>query len=276
MQNLAQPYVAADFHRLRAAIVMAPGAHAASLPVLQAEPGVVAERALEAHAVLRRRLRDMGITLEVLPAGNHGLSFAAADLAVVVERGAIMMRPSQLERRADVAALEAKFTELGIPVIGRIEAPGLLDGGDILLGEGIAYVGIPQGAGQFAHRGNAAGRAAFAQISGLRVVEVPVAARNARLNSVATLLDASTVILGGNDVDQAAFDGLAKIVTPIGEELGAGMFVLDKKHVIANIRFRETPALLKKARITVDGLDVWEFGKVGFMPSSLILAVSRR
>lgn len=255
---------------------MAPGAHAASLPVLQAEPGVVAERALEAHAVLRRRLRDMGITLEVLPAGNHGLSFAAADLAVVVERGAIMMRPSQLERRADVAALEAKFTELGIPVIGRIEAPGLLDGGDILLGEGIAYVGIPQGAGQFAHRGNAAGRAAFAQISGLRVVEVPVAARNARLNSVATLLDASTVILGGNDVDQAAFDGLAKIVTPIGEELGAGMFVLDKKHVIANIRFRETPALLKKARITVDGLDVWEFGKVGFMPSSLILAVSRR
>jgi N-dimethylarginine dimethylaminohydrolase len=195
---------------------------------------------------------------------------------VVLERGAVLMRPSQLERRTEVAAVEAKLGELGIPILGRIEAPGLLDGADILLGEGIAYVGIPQGDGAFAHRSNAIGRAAFAEISGLRVIEVPVAARAARLSSVATLIDASTVVLGAHDVDHAAFDGLAKIVTPVGEELGAGMLVIDEKRVLATVRFRETPGLLKKAGITVDGLDLWEFGKLGFSPASLVLALSRR
>jgi dimethylargininase len=161
-------------------------------------------------------------------------------------------------------------------VLGRIEAPGLLDGGDVLLAEGTAYVGTVHGDGPFTHRSNAAGRRSFAEITGLRVIEVPVSAKAPRLSSVATIVDASTVVLGADHVDAAPFEGMTKIVTPLGEEFAAGMFVLAERKVVANLRFRETPALLKQARIVVESLDLWEFGKLGYGPAALALPLARK
>src|SRR3989304_5167002 len=50
--------------------------------------------------------------------------------ALVPARGAILLRSGKANRRGEEAAHEAWYRARGIPVIGRIEAPGTVDGGD--------------------------------------------------------------------------------------------------------------------------------------------------
>src|SRR4029453_4616700 len=52
------------------------------------------------------------------------------DVAVMTERGAILTRPGAASRRGEVDAIRAAI-EARLPVLGVIEAPGCLDGGDV-------------------------------------------------------------------------------------------------------------------------------------------------
>jgi len=52
------------------------------------------------------------------------------DPLLVTDRGAIPLRPGKPNRAPEPAALEAWTTAFGIPTIGRIEAPGTIEGGD--------------------------------------------------------------------------------------------------------------------------------------------------
>ena len=52
------------------------------------------------------------------------------DPLLVTDRGAIPLRPGKPNRATEPAAVEAWTTAFGIPTIGRIEAPGTVEGGD--------------------------------------------------------------------------------------------------------------------------------------------------
>ncbi len=52
------------------------------------------------------------------------------DPLLVTDRGAIPLRPGKPNRRDEPAAIEAWTTAAGIPTLGRIEAPGTVEGGD--------------------------------------------------------------------------------------------------------------------------------------------------
>jgi dimethylargininase len=54
------------------------------------------------------------------------------DPLLVTDRGSIPLRPRKPNRAAEPAALEAWTAAAGIPTIGRIEAPGTIEGGDTL------------------------------------------------------------------------------------------------------------------------------------------------
>src|SRR6476646_3027938 len=54
------------------------------------------------------------------------------DPLLVTDRGAIPLRPGKPNRAPEPAAIEAWTTEAGIPTVGRIEAPGTIEGGDTL------------------------------------------------------------------------------------------------------------------------------------------------
>ncbi|MCA9863995.1 MAG: arginine deiminase [Thermomicrobiales bacterium] len=86
------------------------------------------------HAALRALLADAGV--EVIAAGPDpdGLLDAmfAFDSSIMSDAGAIILRSGKDLRlpEADVAA--QTYAELGIPIAGRITAPGTVDGGDTL------------------------------------------------------------------------------------------------------------------------------------------------
>ncbi|GAC1311377.1 MAG: N(G),N(G)-dimethylarginine dimethylaminohydrolase [Vulcanimicrobiaceae bacterium] len=278
------PFVRSDAGALRGVLVVPPTAALADVRPLHGESHAIAERALEQFGVFSSRLAAHGVKVVRTEAAD-GTPFGTlcADGAVIFADGAFVMRPSDLRRRGEIAPLEAALARAGVPIVGRIAAPGLLDGGDVLLAGETLFIAVAtprrseQGIRASLH-GNAFGReqlAAYARSKSIAVVEVPIAAEVSRLRSVAALLDEGTVLVAAGLVDATAFAALTTLVAPRGEDFGAGVLALGNRHLLANLRFRETIPLLRKAKFVVDAIDLWEFGKLGATPSSMALALKR-
>ncbi len=258
--------------KLRAAILMRPAATLEHAKPLPGEPGAVYSRALEQHEILRKTLEYFGVETIVLePRGEDPYETAIGDAAVVFEDGAFVMRPSAMSRRAEADRFENECSRLDIPLAGMIAAPGLLDGGDVLLVERTAFLGVSA-------RGNDLGRAGFATVArahGFEVVEVALAAGTSSLRSVAAAVARDTVVIAPDKADVRAFAGFRTIELEQGEERAAGVICLGEHHVIADVRYRYALARLRKAGIVVEGIDLYDFEKVGLSPSLLALALKR-
>ena len=77
---------------------------------------------------------------EVAPADDLPDSAFVEDTVVVFDDLAVLARPGAEERQAEVAGTEEAVRALGLE-IARIEAPGTLDGGDVLQVGSTVYVG---------------------------------------------------------------------------------------------------------------------------------------
>jgi N-dimethylarginine dimethylaminohydrolase len=257
---------------LRGVVLARPSPEIELARPLPGEPGSVYARALEQHAVLASTLEYFGVeTIAIAPRGPDPLEASVGDVAIAFEDGAVMMRLSALSRRCEVDRMESEFARIDVPLAGHISAPGLLDGNDVVLAGETAFVGVGP-------RGNELGRRGFAGIAsthGFRVVEVKLANDAPPLRAVAGAVSSDTIVLGPDKVDVAAFRGFRTILLERGEAQAAGVLVLDEKHVLADIRYRTALATMRRAGITVEAIDLYEFGKLGITPSMLTLVLRR-
>ena len=86
------------------------------------------------HDTFRALLAEAGAEVVVAGPDEAGLLDAifAYDPSLMTDAGAVLLRPSKELRLPEVDLAEQTYGELGIPVIGRIEAPGTVEGGDTL------------------------------------------------------------------------------------------------------------------------------------------------
>jgi dimethylargininase len=105
--------------------------------------------------------------VEVPPADECPDAVFVEDTLVVAGAAAVVTRPGAESRRAETPVAEDTVRALGYRV-GRIEEPGTLDGGDVLAGDGVLYVGV-------GGRTNPEGARQLASYLGVRVIEVPIA-----------------------------------------------------------------------------------------------------
>ena len=90
----------------------------------------IARREHEAFANL---LASLGTTVHVLDAETDSPDLVYTfDPLLITDRGSIPLRPGKPTRRGEPAAIEAWTLAHGIPTVGRIEAPGTIEGGDTL------------------------------------------------------------------------------------------------------------------------------------------------
>jgi N-dimethylarginine dimethylaminohydrolase len=104
------------------------------------------ELAEKQHARLVEVLKSAGAEVRFLEADETlGLDAVYAhDASFPTDSGMILMHPGKVARRGEPARQELFFESLGVPILGRIEPPGLAEGGDIvwldsttiLIGEG--------------------------------------------------------------------------------------------------------------------------------------------
>jgi dimethylargininase len=119
---------------LREVLVNRPGAAFArgfDDPALGFLHEVDLEAARRQHDALCTILAGLGAAVHELGAdGPSPDSVYVFDPMLVTDRGAIPLRSGKANRRGEESALEAWATARGIPVAGRVEAPGTVDGGD--------------------------------------------------------------------------------------------------------------------------------------------------
>ena len=156
-------------------------------------------RASAQHRDYLRALETLGCRLLTLPAeASLPDSVFVEDVAIVLDEVAVLTRPGARSRRAEVAGV-AEVLRRYRPLLA-IEAPGTLDGGDVLRVGRTLYVG--QSA-----RSNAAGIVQLRELlagHGYAVQSVPTRGC-LHLKSAVTQLDNHTVLLQPEWVDRARF-----------------------------------------------------------------------
>ena len=176
------------------------------------------------------------------------------DTMVVYGDLAVIARPGAPERRPEVTAAEEAVRAEGYRV-AHIEAPGTLDGGDVLKHGGTVWVG--QGG-----RTNAEG---IAQLRGLlapmgaRVIACPLE-KVLHLKSAVTALPDGTVIGYEPLVDDPSIWGDRFLAVP--EEAGAHVVLLGDDHVLMAASAPRTAALLHRRGLKVTRVDISEYEKL--------------
>ena len=88
-------------------------------------------RARGEHEGLVDTLTRLGVTVRVLEVETDDPDLVYVfDPLLVADGGAIPLRPGKPNRAGEPAVLEAWTASRGIPTLGRIEAPGTIEGGD--------------------------------------------------------------------------------------------------------------------------------------------------
>ncbi len=192
-------------------------------------------------------------TIEVPPADDCPDAVFVEDTVVVYGDLAVIARPGADARRPETAGTEETLEALGYR-IARIEAPGTLDGGDVLKHDGTVWVGL-------GGRTNEAGMEQLAELLaplGATVVGIPVS-RVLHLKSGVTALPDGTVIGYEPLVDEP---GRWPSFLAVPEAEGAHVVLLDGSTVLMSASAPATRALFEQRGLRVVAVDVTEFEKL--------------
>ena len=232
---------------------VSPSLAACELSFVEREPIDVA-RAIEQHREYQRVLGALGCEVRVLPAQvQMPDSVFVEDVAIVLDEIAVMTRPGAESRRGEGASVAAVLRRHRSVCV--IEAPGTLDGGDVLCIGRRVYVGEsarsnPTGIAQL--------RAILAEY-GYRVTGVPTHGC-LHLKSAVTALDDDTVLLQPRWVDRAWFADFRIIEVDPDEEHAANVLRIGSALVLP-ASFPRTRDRLLDAGYEVTVVDVSELQK---------------
>jgi dimethylargininase len=192
-------------------------------------------------------------TVEVPPADDCPDSVFVEDTVVMYGDRAVITRPGADERKPETTATAQVLRGLGYDVV-EIEAPGTLDGGDVLKHGGTVWVGL-------GGRTNQAGvdqLAAYLEPYGAQVVGVPVH-RVLHLKSAVTSLPDGTVIGFPPLVDDQE---VWPSFLAVPEEPGSHVVLLGDDVVLMSTSAPRTRALLEERGLRVVAVDLTEYEKL--------------
>jgi dimethylargininase len=199
-------------------------------------------------------LHDAGwTTVEVAPIEDCPDGVFVEDTVVMYGDRAVVTRPGADERKPETVAVASLLGDLGYDAVS-IEAPGTLDGGDVLKHDGTVWVGL-------GGRTNQAGfdqLAAFLEPYGARVVAVPVR-KVLHLKSAVTALPDGTVIGYTPLVDD---ESVWESFLPVPEESGAHVVLLGEGAVLMSSDAPLSQALFEERGLDVVTVDIGEFIKL--------------
>jgi dimethylargininase len=201
-----------------------------------------------------RALVDAGWRVtEVDPAPDCPDSVFVEDTVVVYGDLAVIARSGAVERRSETQATEKVVAELGYRT-AHIEAPGVLDGGDVLKHGGTVYVGQSGRTNADGIRQLADHLAPF----GANVIAVPLT-KALHLKSAVTALP-DGIIIGYEPVvdDPTVFEAFV----PVPEEPGAHVVLLGEGKLLMSSRAPETALMMRSRGYEPVLVDIGEFEKL--------------
>ncbi|WP_319462568.1 dimethylargininase [Micromonospora sp. RTP1Z1] len=203
---------------------------------------------------------------EIAPADHCPDSVFVEDTVVVCEGLAVVTRPGAPQRRPEIPGTEKAVREAGLEVV-RIEAPGTLDGGDVLQVGTTVYVG----------RGDRTNGEGLAQLRahlatrGRRVIPVPL--RDVlHLKSAVTALPDGTLLALPELLDATA---LRQPVRTVDEEAGCHVVPLGDDLVLLAASAPRTAALVADLGFTPVVVNIGEYEKLEGCVTCLSVLIPR-
>ncbi len=193
-------------------------------------------------------------TIEVPPAPECADSAFVEDTMVVYGDVAVISRPGTPQRQPETVAAERAARTVGYRVV-RIEAPGTLDGGDVLKHGGTVWVGV---GGRTNEEGVRQLREHLAPL-GADVVGVPLT-KVLHLKTAVTALPDGTVIGYEPLVDDPGVWGDRFLAVP--EDGGAHVVILDADTVLMSTSAPRTAEILRRRGLDVVEVDISEYEKL--------------
>jgi dimethylargininase len=215
------------------------------------------ERTRQEHALYQRTLADLGCDVRQLPANDElPDSVFVEDTVVALDEISVLTRPGAVSRRPEVAAMQDALRSLRpSPPLARIEAPGTLDGGDVLVLDKEIVVGLSA-------RTNSEGASSLArhvQSLGYRVRTVAVEGC-LHLKSAVTRVGPGTLLANPRWVDLAAFPGWQIVESDPGEPFAANALWFGGA-VVHAAEFPATRTRLERAGCDVISVPAGELAK---------------
>ena len=216
------------------------------------------EKALEQHAKYIEALKACGVDVLVLPPmEEYPDSCFVEDVAVVNDRCAIITNPGAETRKGETAGIiEALGQFYTAEQTGHIEAPGTLEGGDVMKCGDTYYVGLSartnkEGFDQFA---------AFMGKFGFNSVLVPLELV-LHLKTGVNYLENNKMLVSGEFVDKPEFAQYERIIIPDEEAYAANCIWMNGTVVVPE-GYDAVLEAVKGAGYPVLTVDTSEFRKI--------------
>lgn len=200
-------------------------------------------------------LRNAGVDVTVLdPLPAYPDAHFVEDVAVVTPEVIVRTRPGAPARRGEIEAIDTALRRFGSVVA--IEAPGTLDGGDVLIVGDRVFVGLSE-------RTNDAGARqlrAIVEPQGFSCVTVPVGA-GLHLKSSVNAVSDDTLVLTREFADEPAFAEFGRLVVPDVEAYAANVLRVNDRVLVPD-GCPSVAGLLRRRGLQLVELAMSEFRKM--------------
>lgn len=231
------------------------------------------DKAQKQHNELKRIIRNSGaIIIDVPELENHPNSVFTRDTALCTPRGYIQLRMGLESRRGEEEWMGEILNSIEEPPAGSIEAPGTVEGGDVILAGKVAFIG-------HSLRTNADGVNQISKILKSMNYEIRVAElsnKHLHIGGAMSLIGPETVICCKNVFQKDFFKGFEVIEIECNNPTGANVICLGDKEVIVDSTNLMAIEELGKRNYKVHIIDLSEFIKGRGGPTCLILPVERK
>jgi dimethylargininase len=202
---------------------------------------------------------------------GHPNSVFARDAGLVTPHGYIKLRMGLRTRRGEEDWMASTLSSLGLPCAGKIEKPGTVEGGDVILAGDVAFVGLSE-------RTN---RSGVRQLSRLlmrmdfEVRTLSLSLPHLHIGGAMSVIGPKTVVCCRQVFPHGFYDGFEVVEIPCPEASSANVIALGNRGVIVEQGCPGAARALRKAGFTVHLVDLSEFVKGRGGPTCLIMPLER-
>ena len=231
------------------------------------------DTAILQHDKLKSIIRDFGCKIKDLPElENHPNSVFTRDASLCTPDGYIKLRLGIDSRLGEEDWMAQALDSMDVPCVGKIKAPGTVDGGDVVLAGTVAFIGKTtrtneEGINQLSR---------FLKGMNYEVRVIPLPDSILHLDKALMVVGSKEILYCSDLVPQKYLSGFDTIEIVTGATTTANIICLGAKEVIANKSNHEVIQKLEARGLIVHALDLSEFVKGTGGPNCLIMPVERK
>ncbi len=212
--------------------------------------------ALEQHRHYIDALESCHLTVEVMPADEQFPdSMFIEDTALLMPRCAIVTNPGAASRRGEVKQVSARLKQY-YDKVESIQAPGTIDGGDIMMVGDHCYIGLSERTNQ----DGASQMVELLQAYGYSGSMVTIS-EALHLKSSVSYLEKHNLVVTGELCDMAEFSEFKQLRIEAAERYAANCVWINNR-VLVPAGYPQSTGMIQALGYTVIELDVSEFRKL--------------